>query len=80
MRVSSWAAAGAALSLFLACSAPALAYIGPGAGISFVGSLLTTLIVSLLTVAAVLFWPVRYLLRRWRKPSAARAQEDSPSS
>ncbi len=78
MRVSSRAAAGAAL-LLLAFSAPALAYIGPGAGISFVGSLLTTLIVSLLAVAAVLFWPVRYLLRRWRKPVAASAQEDSSS-
>ncbi len=68
------------LTLFawLAAATPALAYIGPGAGISFVGSLFTTLVVALLTIAAILFWPVRYLLRRLRKPAPA-AKSDSAS-
>ncbi|MFO1352226.1 MAG: hypothetical protein U1F68_16705 [Gammaproteobacteria bacterium] len=51
-------------------SAPLLAYIGPGAGISFLGSLFTMLLVGLVAIASVLFWPVRYLWRRWRKPPA----------
>lgn len=56
----------------LAClliSTPALAYIGPGAGISFLGSLFSTLMVILLTIGAVLFWPLRYIWRRLRRLS-----------
>jgi hypothetical protein len=47
------------------------AYIGPGAGISFFGSLLTTLLMLLLVLFTVLFWPMRYLWRRWHKPKIA---------
>lgn len=54
-------------TLLIGYCSSCLAYIGPGAGISFFGSLLTTLIVIVLAVFAVLFWPVRYLWRRWRK-------------
>jgi hypothetical protein len=62
------------LALLLLIVAPAaLAYIGPGAGISFFGSLLNTLLVLLLSLLAILVWPVRYLWkwmrrRRLRKP------------
>lgn len=48
-------------------SSTASAYIGPGAGISFLGSLVTALWAMVLAVAAVLFWPVRYLFRRLRR-------------
>ena len=46
---------------------PAMAYIGPGAGVSFLGSLLSTLVVVVLAVGAILFWPVRYMWRRIRR-------------
>jgi hypothetical protein len=51
----------------LAClftTIPALAYIGPGAGISFIGSLFSTLMIVVLAVGAILMWPLRYMWRR----------------
>jgi len=50
---------------------PALAYIGPGAGISFVGSLFTWLIGIVVALFAILFYPFRVLLRRLRGKSPA---------
>jgi mannose/fructose/N-acetylgalactosamine-specific phosphotransferase system component IIC len=52
------------------------AYIGPGAGAGFVTSLLTTLSVIALAILAILVWPIRLLLKRWRK---RRAQAQSVS-
>lgn len=57
------------LVIFLAlagAAGPAAAYIGPGAGISFVGSLFTWIIGILIALFAILFWPIRALLRRAR--------------
>lgn len=59
-----------ALALLL-WTLPAAAYIGPGAGIGFAGSLLTGLAVILVSLGAILFWPVRYMLRRRRARKAA---------
>jgi membrane protein implicated in regulation of membrane protease activity len=42
----------------------ALAYIGPGAGISVVGSLLSIVATFFVAIGAVLFWPVRKYLKR----------------
>jgi|UPI0003174C48 hypothetical protein len=51
----------------LTIAIPASAYIGPGAGISFIGSLFSALLVVFLSIAAVLSWPLRYLWRRTRR-------------
>ncbi len=51
----------------LVISSPALAYIGPGAGVSFLGSIWALLVGVVLAIVAVLFWPVRYLFRRMRR-------------
>ena len=59
----------AVLLTAFAVSPTVAAYIGPGAGISVVGSLLNTLLVILLAIVAVLAWPVRYLWRRFRRPA-----------
>lgn len=65
-----------ALTLCLAAVAgPAAAYIGPGAGISFVGSLFTWLIGILVALFAILFWPIRALLRRARGKRSTSAEE-----
>lgn len=45
----------------------AFAYIGPGAGVSFLGSLWAILVGIVLALAAILFWPIRWLLRRARR-------------
>ncbi len=50
-------------------SAPALAYVGPGAGITLLGALWGVIVAIVLTVGAVVLWPFRVLLRRRRKVS-----------
>lgn len=50
--------------LLLTTSGEVLAYIGPGAGISVVGSLLSILATFFVAVGAILFWPVRKMLKR----------------
>ena len=50
--------------LLLALSSPALAYIGPGAGISVLGSLLTILGTIFVAIGAIIFWPLRKFLKR----------------
>lgn len=52
---------------------PLHAYIGPGAGISVLGSLLGILATILVAIGAILFWPVRKLMKR-RKAAAAASQ------
>ena len=59
----------AAFVLGLLASSMAQAYIGPGAGVGIVGSLLNTLLIILLALLAILFWPLRLL---WRKLKRAR--------
>jgi membrane protein implicated in regulation of membrane protease activity len=60
--------------MFLAQSAAA--YIGPGAGISVVGSLLGLLGTVLLAVGVIFLWPLRRLLK---KKSAADDEEPENS-
>ena len=63
MKAAAWL-----VGLFcIIATVPALAYIGPGAGISFIGSLFSTLMVVVLAVGAILLWPLRYAWRRVRR-------------
>ena len=50
----------------MAVSSPAAAYIGPGSGISLLGGLWAVLVGIVLALAAILFWPIRYMIRRMR--------------
>jgi len=45
---------------------PVYAYIGPGSGISLLGGLWAVLVGVVLALAAILFWPIRYMVRRMR--------------
>jgi hypothetical protein len=56
-------------TLTVAAAAPAQAYIGPGAGITMLGALWGVVIAVALAIGAVLFWPIRLLLRKMRKPA-----------
>lgn len=70
-----------ALCLCLAgVAAPAAAYIGPGAGISFVGSLFTWIIGILVALFAILFWPIRALFRKARGGRARGETGESPDA
>ena len=44
----------------------AVAYVGPGAGITMLSALWGVLVALLLAIGFVLFWPIRVLLRRRR--------------
>ena len=64
----------------LIVSATAEAYIGPGAGLSFLGSLWAVLVGIVLALFAILSWPIRLLWRRMRgkrTASVAAATQDS---
>lgn len=65
--------------LLAAFAAPALAYIGPGAGLSFLGSLLTWIVGIFVAIFAVLFYPIRVLIRRIRGKSAAKTESGADS-
>lgn len=62
--------------LFSLAAGPLHAYIGPGAGISVLGSLLGILATILVAIGAIIFWPLRKLMRR-RKAAAAQPTESA---
>ena len=49
---------------------PALAYVGPGAGITMLGALWGVLVAILIALGAVFYLPIRTMLRRRRKRRA----------
>ena len=61
---------------------PALAYVGPGAGISMLGALIGVVAAILLAVAGILAWPIRAMLRKRREVKAETTTygEDNDSS
>jgi hypothetical protein len=58
---------------FVAAATPVSAYIGPGAGITMLGALWGVIVAVALALGAVLFWPIRVMLRRRKRPAAASA-------
>ena len=72
-RVAILAAAGAIM-----VSGPALAYVGPGAGLSMLGSLFAVVVAIFLAVLGLVLFPVRMLLKR-RRGGAATGRE-APAS
>jgi hypothetical protein len=48
----------------LLTSGPSMAYVGPGAGITLIGSLWAVLVAVVLALAGLLWWPLRALLQR----------------
>jgi hypothetical protein len=77
---------GAALLLMLAPGL-ALAYVGPGAGISMLGALWGLIVGVVMAVGVILFWPIRIMLRKAKAKkanaaeiSAAAAADTAPDS
>lgn len=62
------------LFVTLLTAGPVFAYIGPGAGISVLGSLLGILGTIVVAIGAILFWPIRKMLKR-RKAAAEPEQQ-----
>lgn len=49
------------------------AYIGPGAGVSFFGSIWAIVVGIVISLLAVLIWPLRWFWRRMRNQAKAKA-------
>ena len=65
---------------------PALAYIGPGAGLSLLGALWGVIAAVVAALVFLLFWPLRRLMRRPRPATqkaavhaASQSQESNPA-
>lgn len=69
-----------ALILLTFIASPASAYVGPGAGISVLGSLLGILATIFVAFGAILFWPVRKLMRRRQAKKEAGVSADTDTS
>jgi membrane protein implicated in regulation of membrane protease activity len=54
-----------------AAASPALAYVGPGAGLTLLGALWALILAIVMSVGFVLIWPFRRYLRRRRQAGAA---------
>lgn len=66
------AKAAAALLLFaLVRPDAAFAYLGPGAGLGMVGTLISVVVAILVAILGVFLYPVR-LYRKWRKNNKSR--------
>jgi membrane-bound ClpP family serine protease len=70
------------LLLLTAITSPATAYVGPGAGISVLGSLLGILATIFVAIGAILFWPIRKLIKRKKakQETGASADTDIPGN
>lgn len=72
------------LSLLLSAllSAPAFAYVNPGAGITFLGAVLGFLAALVFMVIGLLLWPIRRYLQHKKAQQAAQdiaAPQDPPA-
>jgi hypothetical protein len=64
--------------LFLALIAPpAMAYVGPGAGLGILGTLLAAVAVMLATLVGIVLLPIRAVKRRWKMKASNRASRAS---
>ena len=61
-------------------ASPAFAYVGPGAGISVLGSLLGILATILVAIGAIIFWPVRKFMKRKKARAESTATADTDES
>lgn len=72
MRRSKYFLSFLPLLALLVCK-PALAYIGPGAGITLLSAIWGVIVALFLAIGAVLLWPIRILFRRRQNRAAKSA-------
>lgn len=67
------------IALFAAVPLLAHAYVGPGAGLGMIASLLAVVGAMLLSIVGLVLWPWRMLRKHLQAKSAARAAERTES-
>lgn len=75
--------AGSAAALLCLYPFAAMAYVGPGAGLGMLGSLVAVVVAVVLAVAGLLILPLRLLKKRLQKNHGADSgagQDDSPGN
>ena len=55
---------------------PALAYVGPGAGLTMLGALWAVIAAVALVLVGIVIWPVRIHLRRRKAAAEAKSTDD----
>ena len=65
------------ISLLAAAPLVAEAYVGPGAGLGMIASLLAVVGAMLLSIVGLILWPWRVLRKRWQAKSDARDRTES---
>jgi membrane protein implicated in regulation of membrane protease activity len=58
---------------------PAMAYVGPGAGLSLLGAFWGLLVAILAAVAFVVVYPIRRMMRARKRPAQTLQQEGEPA-
>ena len=64
-----------ALVAMLACSEPALAYVGPGAGLTVIGSLIALVTAVVAGIFGFVWYPLKRLFKRGKKPTSGADDE-----
>ena len=65
--------------VFAVIPAPAAAYVGPGAGLSALGSLLALIAAVFVAIVGFVWYPVKRLLGKRRAPAAPSGSDASPT-
>lgn len=77
MNYNKWVVSISCLMAVLS-AVPVYAYVGPGAGVSLIGSLVGLVIAVFVALGAVLAWPIRRYLKKRKESSLGESQEESP--
>jgi len=72
-------AAGSGVAVCIVAQ-PALAYIGPGAGVSLFGAAFGLIAAVVAAIGFVLLWPIRSLLKKRRAATQVKSSGDTPST
>lgn len=69
---------GLIVCLLVLAPSAAQAYVGPGAGLSAIGSFLAVGAAVLLAIVGFIWYPIKRLLRKFRKAPMGNAENDRP--
>lgn len=64
-----------AAMISIAAASPALAYIGPGAGMGAIGTVVAVLGAIALMIVGFVWYPVKRMLKRGKKPAEVSVKE-----